>query len=433
MEVPAPRPRDSLSLLKHVGSRVRCQDIRSYRADVGVRMRYLPSKDRVAGFIHTARHPRLVRVLHVTKKLPPAVGGDATAVAALGRVQRRNDHRVHFLAYRANGVVEGDDTHLVGPTLSGEALDRIGFRRIVAMRAIRRWARTNLRALRPDLVHAHAVDVGASVVGVARDMGVPVVLTCHGVWFPHHSPWSPPARIERSLLGRGYDAITSVDRPSVQALRAAGFRDAIHVPNGVDVTEFEGPHPRDGTVRFLFVGRHVYQKGIDELLEAAARIRPRLGNRFVLELVGDGPERIRLERKARHLDLAGTARFHGSLPRPKLLEAYRRADALVLPSRYEGFPLVILEAWAAGLPVIATAVGGVPDLCDERNAILVPPNDPDALADALVSLASDPMGREALGMAGRSLVQARYTWDAIAKQYEKVYEDCLARMRRVGR
>ena len=388
-----------------------------------------PRWDRVAGFIRIRAIHADVRVLHVAKKLPPLAGGDATAVAALGRVQRRKGHRVDFLAYRGDGVSAGEDTHLAGPTLSGEALDRIGVRRFLGLRAIRHWAEANAPLLHPDLVHAHAADVGACVVRAAHRAGAAVVLTCHGVWFPHRPRWSPSSRIERSFLRRGYDALTAVDQASVDALRREGFRDAVVVPNGVDPEEFGPPRPRDGTLRFLFAGRHVPQKGIDTLLQATARARSRIGDSFVLELAGDGPERRRLERRARDLDLAPSVRFLGTLARPDLLEAYRRADAFVLASRFEGFPLVILEAWAAGLPVISTAVGGVPDLCNDGNAILVPPDDPEALSDAMESLARDPRRREALGAEGRSLVRERYSWETIAEQYERVYERCLDQTR----
>jgi glycosyltransferase involved in cell wall biosynthesis len=235
--------------------------------------------------------------------------------------------------------------------------------------------------------------------------------------------------MERSLLRRGYDAITSVDRPSVQALREAGHPDAILVPNGVDISEFAPSAQPDDALRFLFVGRHVYQKGIDVLLEAAARARREIGDRFVLELAGDGPLRSELGRKARNLALSDVVRFLGSLTRPELVEAYGRATAFVLPSRFEGFPVAILEAWAAGLPVIATSVGGIPDLCNAGNAVLVPPDDPEALAAAMTSLSRDATRRERLGSAGRTLVQERYTWDAVADTYERVYGTCRDRVR----
>lgn len=366
----------------------------------------------------------IVRVLHVTKKFPPVVGGDATAVSSLVRAQSRRGHEVHLLVYRSRGIEPTDRIHPVGPIQTPEGLDRVGIRRLRGMRAMRAWVSDNLAALRPDIIHAHAVDVGAAVVEGAKRHGIPIALTCHGVWYPHRRRWSLAGRIERSLLGRGYDAITSVDRASVQAIRDVGQTDAILVANGVDPDEFAVPRA-DDRLRYLFVGRHVSQKGIDDLLEAAAMARKRIEDGFVVELAGDGPERPRLERKARDLGLSGNVRFLGSLSRPHLLEAYRRASIFVLPSRFEGFPLVILEAWAAGLPVIATSVGGIPDVCNEGNAVLVPPGEPEVLADALTSLARDADRRERLGTAGLALVRARYTWDMIAQAYEQVYMNCI--------
>ncbi|MGI0149736.1 MAG: glycosyltransferase family 4 protein, partial [Thermoplasmata archaeon] len=241
-----------------------------------------------------------MRILHVTKKLPPVVGGDATAVSSLTRAQTRRGHEVHVLVYRAAGIETTDHVHPVGPTQTPAGLDRVTLQRFRGMRAMRAWATENLPSLRPDIIHAHAVDVGASVVRIAKEQGLPVVLTCHGVWYPHRPWWSLAGRMERSLLRGGYDAITSVDPASVQALRDAGVRDAILVANGVDLAEFPDRARGDDALRYLFVGRHVYQKGIDSLLEAAARARPHLGNRFVLELAGDGPERRHLERQARN-------------------------------------------------------------------------------------------------------------------------------------
>jgi glycosyltransferase involved in cell wall biosynthesis len=238
--------------------------------------------------------------------------------------------------------------------------------------------------------------------------------------------------LERSLLRRGYDAITSVDRASLRALREEGFSDAILVPNGVAISEFGGSREQNGTLRFLFVGRHVHQKGIDILLDAAGRGRSRIGQPFVVEIAGDGPERSRLERRANDLGLSDVVRFLGPLSRPDLVRAYARATVFVLPSRLEGFPLTILEAWASGVPVIATSVGGVPDLCDEGNSVLVPPSDPLALADAMTSLAGDPVRRERLGAAGRSMVRERYTWDTVAEAYERLYARCLERARGAG-
>lgn len=188
------------------------------------------------------------------------------------------------------------------------------------------------------------------------------------------------------------------------------------IPNGVDTDLFHpGDAPRtagDGPVRLLAVGRLVAQKGIDVLLDALNR--PGLGG-FELDVVGDGEWRDALERQAAAPGLAGRVRFHGWLDRSVLADAYRAADALVLPSRDEGMPNVVLEAMASGLPVVASAVAGARDLVVEgETGFLVPPEDAGALAAALLRLDSDPAVRAVLGRHGRERVAAQFSWHAAA-------------------
>lgn len=355
------------------------------------------------------------------------MGGDATAVDALARTQRRRGHDVDVVAYRGPGIAEDEHTHLVGEPQTPDDLDRITLGRFFAMRALEQWGRRRLPALKPEVIHAHAVDVGLPLARAARPLGIPVVLTCHGVWFPTKSRYSLSGRLERSMIRKGrYAAVTSVDAASVAALQGAGYAAAIEIPNGVDLDEFRAPPSRDGPFRFLFVGRHVPQKGIEILLKAAAMLRERGTRDFGLDLAGQGPLTDSLKVETRALGLADTVQFLGPLPRPDLLAAYRRAHAFVLPSRHEGFPIAILEAWASGLPVLATSVGGIPEVCNSQNAILAPPEDPAALADGMKTLISQPSLGDALARAGRSLVEERFTWDAIADRYDTVYRDARA-------
>lgn len=370
-----------------------------------------------------------MRVLHVVKKFPPLIGGDATAVAALSRAQRRAGDEVDVLTYEPPAACasasrsEEPAVHRVGPRQSSEELDRITLRRVRGMGAMRRWARANLPAMRPDVVHAHAADVGYAVSRIARDHRLSSVLTCHGVWFPTRGPLSPWGRLERYLIRRGgYDAITSVDGGSVAALRAAGFPSAEYVPNGVDLAEFEVPRPPDGPFRFLFAGRHEAQKGLDVLLDAATHVRAQVGDGFAVRIVGHGSLSRTLAERARSAGLDGVVHFAGIVSREELRHEFRSADAFVLPSRHEGFPVAILEAWAAHLPVIATAVGGVPSVCTPQTAVLVPPNDPAALATAMVDVLRHPDRREALATGGYRLARDRFTWDAVAERYRAVYQ-----------
>ncbi len=366
---------------------------------------------------------RRMRVLHVVKKFPPLVGGDATAVAALAEAQRRAGDQVEVATYNAPGV---DGAHRIGPAQSGGDLDRITFRRLRGMAAFRRWAKDGLARLRPDVVHAHAVDVGYAIASLAREQGLPTVLTCHGVWFPDRGRWSMRGRLEISLIRTGrYRTVTAVDAASVAALRSIGVESRL-VPNGVDVREFAGPRTPGTPFRFLFAGRHESQKGLDVLLRAVSKLRTE-GRDFEIDLVGEGELTEGLRRDAHDLGLDGVVRFPGRMAREDLVRAFLSASALVLPSRYEGFPLVILEAWAARLPVIATTVGGIPDVCTSANAVLVPPNDATALARAMTSLLEDEAKRDSLAASGHALARERFSWDAVAREYGAVYASVASR------
>lgn len=368
-----------------------------------------------------------MRILHVAKKFPRLIGGDATAVASLARVQERAGHEVFVVTSNSPAVDDAPRVYRVGPIQDGRDLDRITVRRLRTMAAVRRWCRREMPRLGPDVVHAHSPDLGFAAAGEAHRRRIPIVITCHGLWFPVWGAWSLRGRAEITLLRRSeYDAIATVARADADALRSRGFRRIVHVPNGVDAEEFSGPRRQPQDLRFLFAGRHEPQKGLDVLLEAVSALRRESGPPFRVVLLGDGSLTPALKRRARALGLDGIVTFAGRLERADVVRAYREASAFVLPSRYEGFPIAILEAWAAGLPVIATGVGGVAEICGPENAILVPPGSPSALATAMDTLLRDPGLRQRLGSSGHQLVRERFTWDAVSARYREVYEAARA-------
>src|SRR6185295_14097664 len=155
----------------------------------------------------------------------------------------------------------------------------------------------------------------------------------------------------------------------------------------------------DGNV-VVFAGRLGPQKAVDVLLDALRRVSD-----VSFVIAGDGPERSALEQRALELGLESRGRFLGSVPRETVLRLFRAADASVLPSAWENFPHTVVEALAIGCPVIATAVGGVPEVVhDGENGMLVPPGDPAILAAALEQFFRDASLRERLrGAAARSV------------------------------
>ncbi|CAO3439839.1 glycosyltransferase family 4 protein [Azospirillum doebereinerae] len=195
------------------------------------------------------------------------------------------------------------------------------------------------------------------------------------------------------------------------------------VPNGVDPVAFTpapGPRPdgplSNGPVRLLLVGRLVHQKAVDVMLAALAGLdgpaRP------LLTVVGDGPERSALEEQARRLGLEGCVTFAGWVARDRLADTYRAHDVLVSPSRFEGMSLVLQEAMACGLPVVATRIPGSEELIvDGVTGLLVAPEDAAGLAAAVARFTADPTLIRSWGLAGRRWVETRYTWRAAAEAY----------------
>jgi glycosyltransferase involved in cell wall biosynthesis len=186
------------------------------------------------------------------------------------------------------------------------------------------------------------------------------------------------------------------------------------VYHGVDLSRFPAtapPRPGAGVLRLLTVGRAVEKKGIDTLIDALALLPATLDWRWTH--IGGGPLRTQLQRRADRLGLSDRCDFLGGRPQEEVIAAYRDSDVFVLPCRIDrtgdrdGLPNVIVEAQLLGLPVVSTTVAGVTELVEDgRNGLLTPPDDPAALAGAILTLAGDPGLRRELGEAGAKRVRA---------------------------
>jgi glycosyltransferase involved in cell wall biosynthesis len=296
-----------------------------------------------------------------------------------------------------------------------------------------------IRRIAPDLVHTHLFHAdlyGALASGLA---GTPCISTKHG-W----NPWRARAlfgaldrmaaiRQRRIIvisraIGRWLEKVEGLPAAKMRVVhyaldaerfRAMGGRDA-----GGDATAAPSPAPSRPVVGC--VTRLMEQKGVHVLIEAFSaclKVHPTAS----LLIAGDGPGRPRLERLARALGIGERVRFLGNVPHAHLGRIYTSMDIFAFPSFGEGFGLALLEAMAWGKPVAASRVMAIPEIVrDGETGLLTPPNDPAALARALLRLLGDDALRLRMGEVGRRRVEETFTVERMARETARVYEESLA-------
>lgn len=367
-----------------------------------------------------------LRILHVTKRYPQSAGGDATAVAGLAQAQRRNGHLVTVVTSNCGAIDDGPHIRKFGLPISEVALDQIGTRRILTCLWGALWGLQLLWRERPDLVHAHAPDLGASLALPARILRIPHVLTLHGTSIGNPM-FGRKSWLERFLVRLGnYDRLFTVDPQALPSLEGLTQAPPVFIPNGVAAEEFPERRPPADGGRLLFVGRLEAVKNVDVLLAAVAEAHAR-GIAASLDIVGSGRLDAELRKRAADLAISDHVQFLGQRPHKEVAERLAAAAALVLPSSYEGFPMVLLEAWAAGAPVIATSIAAIPEVCAHgEDALLVPPGDAAALTEAIITLLKEPALAKQLACAGHRKVQ-QYSHTAVNARVEDQYGIVLSR------
>jgi len=353
-----------------------------------------------------------------------AIGGSQIHVRDLAVALKADGHEVRVIVgghgpfvamLRAEGLAVVSLSQLRGPIAPWADLRAVG------------QLRAALRAFGPDLVALHTAKAGLLGRLAALGQGAPVVFNPHGWSFVEGVA---PARaalfrtLER-LAAPLADRIVTVSEFSRRLALDAGVGtpETIRcVPNGVpDLPAWAHAAPDLGPPTLIAVARLEAPKDPLLLLHALATLRDRS---WTLEWIGDGPLLAPAARLARRQGLAARCRFVGA--RDDVPQRLAAAALLVLPTRHEALPLCVLEAMRAGLPVVASRVGGVPEaVVHGQTGRLVPPRDPAALARALAELLDDPAARRAAGEAGRRRYLSRFSF---ARQYAAtlhVYRELL--------
>jgi glycosyltransferase involved in cell wall biosynthesis len=362
---------------------------------------------------------------------PARIGGLERVVQALtaGQCARGND--VHVVSV----VSPADSDTPVHALLEGtgavlhvvELPARAYFRE-------RRAVRELCRQLRPDVFHTHGYRPDVVDGGVARGLGIPTVTTMHG--FFHGGSWKDRLTERLQLAAfRRFDAVVAVSRALRNDLCARGIPSELvtAIPNawyGAAPFLARGDARRslgisDSEVVVGWVGRVTRQKALDVAIAAVGQLQD---IPLTLALVGDGEERSGLEEYVVTAGLAERVRWYGARENAHTL--MRAFDVFVLCSRWEGTPIALLEAMAAGVPVVATAVGGVPDVVSSREGALVPAEDATALASAIRDVLSGPEAAAQRADAARERLQSEFAVDSWLDRYDALYESLLSGGRR---
>jgi glycosyltransferase involved in cell wall biosynthesis len=387
--------------------------------------------------------PEPIRVLRVIARLN--MGGPAIHVANLAAgLETRGYHTTLVAGSLARGE---DSMAFVAERLGVEVVDIPDMQREVApfhdVRSIRRLTAL-MRAERPHILHTHTAKAGALARAAALAAGrarPPIVVhTFHGhVLKGYFGPGRTAffKQVERSLA-RYSDVLVAVSpevRDELVEHGVAPLEKFTVIRLGIPLADRLGDESAGLDYRVLYgipqdafvvgwVGRMTGVKDTDAVLEILRATRER-GVDAVLCMVGDGPDRERLEQVAHDLGIARSTYFVGY--QTDIAGYYRLFDAFVLPSVNEGTPVSAIEALASGTPVVATRVGGVPDVVtDGVDGFLVPPRDTDAAADRLAQLARDPELRARLGETGRANAQARYSVERLVDDVDRLYRELLA-------
>jgi glycosyltransferase involved in cell wall biosynthesis len=314
-------------------------------------------------------------------------------------------------------------------------LDAVAFARVASI----------ARRFRPDIVHTHTAKAGfvGRLAALAAVRPRPAIVhTYHGhVLEGYFGPTTERAyRSIEALLARRSDCLIGVSQATVDDLVRLGVAPSTKfrvVPLGLDLEPFARVEVAERSrlraelgigedeVVATFVGRVVPIKRVDLLLRAAALARRRVPLRLLV--VGDGELRPRLEAQARELGIADVVSFLGY--RRDLPAIATASDVAVLTSANEGTPVSLIEAAAVGRPAVATDVGGVAEVVTPETGLLVPSNDAEAFAAALVGLASDPELRARLGAGARERALRRYSASRLVADIEGLYEELVARRR----
>ncbi|MCG3197820.1 MAG: glycosyltransferase family 4 protein [Candidatus Omnitrophica bacterium] len=368
------------------------------------------------------RYNRPVRICHFTSTFFPRVGGVEIVVSNLARCQHEAGHRVTVITPKIRGIDNRVEVPYRVVHYSRPSSKRFLTRQVL-LRLLWEHARAPF-----DVLHCHSAYPHGYVSATFSHLtGVPVIVTPHGptdIMREERLRRNPKieARLAKGLrASAGITAISRDIRDEILSVGGIPEEKVRIIPNGVTLAEYEGVAGFDlGFPYILAMGRMVPQKGFDHLIRAfgmVVREEPELRLLFA----GEGVYRREYEKQVAALNLQDRIRFLGLVQGPQKISFMKGAEFFVCPSRFEPFGIVVLEAMASGVPVVANRVGGIVDIVEDGvHGKLVDPTSTEELAAAITALHNNPKARRCMGEAAEARSKA-YDWNSINEQYLEVY------------
>jgi glycosyltransferase involved in cell wall biosynthesis len=383
-----------------------------------------------------------MHVLILNYEFPPAGGGAGFASANIGRELVTLGVDVDILTSVIDGEADGELLHgmrVYRVPSWRKGMHDCGLLGAYSYAVFAAWKRRRLLAsTHYDLEHYFfSLPTGAISLTSFGENAPPYVVSLRGSDVPGYDPFNERLErlhkltlpLTRRIWRRASSVVALSNALRETALLTSPDIDFDVIPNGMDISKFS---PRcspsaaaERPLRIITVARLLERKGIQHLLEAIAKPVPL---EVTLKIVGTGSYEDSLRRQVVELGLADRVEFAGFVHSDELPTHYQEADVFVLPSQIESFGLVFAEAMASGLAVIATRIGGIPELIRSgTEGILVSPASPGEIRAALEYVMEHPESLQKMGVAGRRRIEEKYTWRAVAKRYLAVYQDVLQR------
>jgi len=362
-----------------------------------------------------------MKIIILVGLFPPIwLAGTEIATYNLADHLTRRGHEVHIITSHDVGLPELSEEN-------GFYVHRIAWPKIRFIGIGTFWVRIflKIREIRPDIVHAQSLGIAIPALISKRMLSIPYVVWGQGtdIYLPERF-----TQMTSRLILQNADATLALTEGMKRKMQEICEREVSVVPNGINLERFSSSsEDKKGSSAktIIFVGRLHPVKGIQYLIEAMAIVHQEMPD-VKLVIVGDGVERSRLEELAERLNLDGCIQFAGQISQERIPRVMHQADVFALSSLTEGLPVVLLEAMAAGLPIVATNVGGIPDIVEEGvNGYLVNAKNPDEISNRLLILLQGDEMREEISANNREKARL-YTWDKIAIKVEEEYYTAIS-------